>query len=99
MFPTSASIWKGSDFPLRVVQSLFDDDGRVIDPKHMSWRTSLILRTGVDPLCCPYCGYEMYDVSIVYKIGNKLKVKYHMFPDDLQAIGYSGDERIISSVS
>jgi hypothetical protein len=74
-----------------VVQSLFDNEGSVLDPKKLSWRMSLILQTGVDPLCCPFCGGEMYDVSVVYKIGNKLKVKYRFDVYDMEALGYSGE--------
>lgn len=85
--------------PSAVVQSLFDNEGNVVDPKKLSWRMSLILQTGVDPLCCPFCGEEMYDVSIVYKIGNKLKLRYNFIGDDLAAMGYPGDESMISSLS
>lgn len=77
--------------PSAVVQSLFDNEGNVVDPKKLSWRMSMIFQTGVDPLCCPFCGEEMYDVSIVYKIGNKLKVKYRLDVYDMDALGYSGE--------
>lgn len=92
-------LYSPSYIPSAVVQSLFDNEGNVVDPKKLSWRMSLILKNGVDPLRCPYCGLEMYDVSIVYKIGNKLKVKYHLFGDDLRAMGYPCDESMISSLS
>jgi hypothetical protein len=63
--------------PVAVVQSLFDADSEIVDLKHLSWHSSMILSTCVNPLCCSYYGLEMYDVNVVCRVGDKLKVKHH----------------------
>lgn len=82
-----------------VIQSIFDTTGEVIDPRHLSWRSSLILNTGIDPLCCPFCRREMLEVYLVYKCSNGLQPKCRLLQDDLSAIDYPSEEKYITSLS
>jgi len=82
-----------------VIQSIFDTTGEVIDPRYLSWRSSMILNTGVDPLSCPYCKREMLEVYLVYKCSNGLQPKCMLFEGDLSAIGYPSEEKYITSLS
>lgn len=70
------------------VQMIFTMTGDAIDPKKLTWRESILIYTGRDPLICDSCGAEMIEVCIVYKRRDKLRVKYHLLVDDLSAIGY-----------
>jgi len=70
------------------VQAIFMISGKVVDPKKLTWRESIMIFTGRDPLACSCCGREMIEVCIVYKRRDKLKVKYHPMVNDLSAIGY-----------
>jgi len=82
-----------------VVQSIFDTTGEVIDPRRLSWRSSIILNTGVDPLCCSFCNREMLEVYLVYKCSNGLISKCMLLDDDLSAIAYPSEEDYIISLS
>lgn len=82
-----------------VVQSIFDTTGEVIDPRGLSWRSSMILSTGVDPLSCSFCNREMLEVYLVYKCSNGLQPKCMLLADDLFAIDYPSEDDYITSLS
>jgi hypothetical protein len=78
-----------------VVQMIFTISGDVKDPKKLTWRESIMLSTGQDPLACKYCKEEMIFVCIVYQWKRRLKVKYHLMVDDLSAIGYPDENSFV----
>jgi len=47
------------------VQAIFMISGKVVDPKKLTWRESIMIFTGRDPLACSCCGREMIEVCIV----------------------------------
>lgn len=81
-----------------VIQMIFTLSGDVKDPKKLTWRESIIIYSGQDPLACKYCGMEMIEVCIVYKRRDKLKVKYHLMVDDLSAIDYPDENRYVNKL-
>jgi len=70
------------------VQAIFTISGKVVDPKKLTWRESIMIFTGQDPLACKYCREEMILVCIVYQWKRRLKVKYFLDNYDLSAIEY-----------
>lgn len=79
--------------PKAEVQNVFTQDGKIVDPKELTWRETMILQNGWDPLVCECCCKEMVHVCTVFKRRDKFKVRYHLFVDDLIAINYPDDEQ------
>jgi hypothetical protein len=84
--------------PVTVVQSVFDRDGELKDPKHLSWRSMRILQTGIDPIGCPGCKREMVEVYLVYRTINGLVKRCYYDRDDLSVMGYPSENEFISSL-
>jgi len=79
--------------PKADIQNVFTQDGKIVDPKELTWRETMIHQNGWDPLVCKCCCREMVHVCTVFKRRDKFKVKYHLFVDDLIAINYPDDEQ------
>ena len=60
------------------VQMIFRSDGKVINPKHISWRESIYWHTAKDPLICEHCNEEMIHVCTVYRCrgGGRYHISY-----------------------
>jgi putative transposase len=82
-----------------VVQQILSPSGKVVDPKDLSWREQMILQNGKDPLACPHCGVEMVEVCMVVKRRDKLRVKFRLFVEDIDAIGYPDEQGYVGGVS
>ncbi len=78
--------------PKAEVQNVFSLSGNIVDPKKLTWRETMIIQSGRDPLMCECCHNIMIHVCTVYKRRDKLKVKYHLHIEDIIAIGYPDDE-------
>jgi hypothetical protein len=81
-----------------VVQMIFTISGDIKDPKELTWRESIMLSTGRDPLACKYCKEEMIFVCIAYQWKRRLKVKYYLDADDLSAIEYPDENSFASKL-
>ena len=74
------------------LQTVFNTQGRAVDPLRLTWRESTYLNTGRDPICCPLCGREMVLVAAVYWKNGDPIVCYYLPVYDRMAISYPDDE-------
>jgi len=74
------------------LQTVFNTQGRAVDPLLLTWRESTYLNTGRDPICCPLCGREMVLVAAVYWKNGDPIVCYYLPVYDRMAISYPDDE-------
>jgi len=78
------------------IQTVFNTQGKAVDPIKLNWRESTYLKTGRNPICCPICGREMVLVAAVYwKNGDPITC-YYLSIYDRMAINYPDDEMILS---
>jgi hypothetical protein len=78
------------------IQTVFNTQGKAVDPLKLNWRETTYLKTGKNPICCPICGREMVLVAAIYwKNGDPITC-YYLSIYDRMAIKYPDDEMWLS---
>lgn len=78
------------------LQTVFNTQGRTVDPLSLNWRESTYLNTGRNPIHCPVCGREMILVAAVYWKNGDPIICYYISVVDRSAINYPDDEMWLS---
>ena len=73
-------------------QSIFNESGVIINPEQCSWRQRRLMETGVDPLVCETCGYELVLASVVFRDKHGYRIFYYLNNEHLGAIGYTDED-------
>jgi hypothetical protein len=78
------------------IQTVFNTQGKTVDPLKLNWRESIYLKTGRNPICCPICGREMVLVAAVYWKNGDPIICYYLSIYDRMAINYPDEEMMLS---
>ena len=74
------------------IQTVFNIEGKAVDPLNLNWRETTYLKTGKNPICCPICGREMVLVAAVYWKNGDPIICYYLSIYDRMAIKYPDEE-------
>lgn len=74
------------------IQTVFNTEGKVVDPLNLNWKEITYLKTGKNPICCPICGRKMILVATIYWKNGDPIVCYYIPIRDRMAIKYPDDE-------